>query len=411
MNVDESKLGRLHWGLILCALAIAALGVWNLASASRAESVDLWRAQMRALFVGTAIVAGFLLVDYRVLRQLAWPAYFVTLVLLILVPIKGRVIMGAQRWLDIGPLHLQPSEFAKFAVILMLARHFGDNPAEPRTVQKGAWFASIRGWFQQQRAGIMARWRRQLAAPPRKMSGTVSVRVVGYRLFDLVLPFAYLFIPVILVVKQPDLGTGLVTTAIGGSIILFAGLTRPTLMTLFVSGAGASVLAWFVALKPYQKDRLTTFLHPSGDAQGKGYHAIQSLIAVGSGQMWGKGWGNGTQNQLAFLPEQHTDFAFPVWAEEHGFVGSLIVVVLYMILVLLALDVASTARDRFGAFLAFGAAALFFWHAVINIGMVTGLLPVVGVPLLLMSYGGSSAVLTLMAIGVLLNVRLRRTSF
>jgi rod shape determining protein RodA len=411
MNVDEIKLGRLHWGLVLCVVAIAALGVWNLGSASRTESVDLWRAQLRALFLGVMIVSGFLLVDYRVLRQLAWPAYLVTLVMLVLVPLKGRVIMGAQRWLEIGPFNLQPSEFAKFAVILMLARHFGDHPAEPRTVKKGVWIAAAKGWFQHKWAEAVARWRRQLPPAPRKASQGTPVRIVGYRLPDLIVPFAYLFVPVILVIKQPDLGTGLVTTAIGGSIILFAGLTRPTLVTLFTSGAGLSVLAWFVALKPYQKDRLTTFLHPSGDAQGKGYHAIQSLIAVGSGQMWGKGWGNGTQNQLAFLPEQHTDFAFPVWAEEHGFAGSLVVVGLYMVLVLIALDIAASARDRFGAFLSFGAAGLFFWHAVINIGMVTGLLPVVGVPLLLMSYGGSSAVLTLMAIGVLLNVRLRRTSF
>lgn len=411
MNVDEVRLGRLHWGLILTVLAIAALGVWNLGSASRAESVDLWRAQLRALFLGTAIVSGFMLVDYRMLRNLAWPAYGATLIMLVLVPIKGRVIMGAQRWLELGPLHLQPSEFAKFAVILMLARHFGDNPAEPRTVRGGGIVSSLRGWVQQRWAELIAKWRRQLAAPPRKMSTSGSKRVVGYRLIDLVVPFAYLFLPVILVVKQPDLGTGLVTTAIGGSLILFAGLTRGTLAVLFASGIGGSVLAWFVALKPYQKDRLTTFLHPSGDAQGKGYHAIQSLIAVGSGQMWGKGWGAGTQNQLAFLPEQHTDFAFPVWAEEHGFAGAIVLLVLYLALVLISMDIAGTARDRFGAFLAFGAGALFFWHAVINIGMVTGMLPVVGVPLLLMSYGGSSAVLTLLAIGVLLNVAMRRTSF
>src|SRR5262249_14518517 len=161
-----------------------------------------------------------------------------------------------------------------------------------------------------------------------------------------------------------------------------------------------SVLAWRFVMKQYQKDRIEMFLDPSKDALHKGYHAIQSIIAVGSGQMNGKGWGNGTQNQLAFLPEQHTDFAFPVWAEEHGFVGSVIVVGLFLMLVLLALDVAANARDRFGAFLAFGAAALFFWHAFINIAMVTGVLPVVGVPLLLVSYGGSSAVLTLLCVGV-----------
>lgn len=411
LYVEDAKIGRLHWPLILCVVTLAVLGVWNLASASRAEAVDLWAAQLKALALGTVIVGGSLLVDYRVLRQLAWPAYLVTLGMLILVPIKGRVIMGAQRWLEVGPFHLQPSEFAKFAVILMLARHFGDNPSEDRTVPKAGLAANLIGWWGQQWGAVVASWKRQLSAPPRKMTARGTRRVSGYRLFDLLVPFVYLFVPVVLVIKQPDLGTGLVTTAIGGSIILFAGLTPTTLATLVTASLGGSVLAWFVALKPYQKARVTTFLDPAGDAQGKGYHAIQSLIAVGSGQTWGKGWGNGTQNQLAFLPEQHTDFAFPVWAEEHGFVGACIVVVLYLFLVLCALDIAANARDRFGAFLAFGAGALFFWHAFINIGMVTGVLPVVGVPLLLMSYGGSSAVLTLVSIGVLLNVTLRRTAF
>jgi rod shape determining protein RodA len=227
----------------------------------------------------------------------------------------------------------------------------------------------------------------------------------------LLIPFLLLFVPVVMVVKQPDLGTGLVTMAIGGSLILFAGLTNMTLFAILGGGVAGSIVVWKFLLKTYQRQRIYTFLDPEGDALGKGYHAIQSLIAVGSGKMWGKGWGNGTQNQLQFLPEQHTDFAYPVWAEEHGFVGSAILVVLFLFLVLSALDVASRARDRFGAYLAFGAAALFFWHAFINIGMVIGVLPVVGVPLLLVSYGGSSAVLTMLSIGVLLNVAVRRTQF
>ncbi len=411
MQVSEARLGKVHWGLIAVVVAIIGLGIWNLASASRAESTDLWVRQLRALAVGTIVVVGFMLVDYRVLRQVAWPMYLLTLGMLILVPLHGKVKMGAQRWLDFGPLTIQPSEFAKFSVMLMLARHFDDKPAEARIVPQAGLIANLMATLQQRWGAVMAWWRGRLAPPPRKMTTTATKRVTGYRLVDLIVPFLYLFIPVILVIKQPDLGTGLVTVAIGGSMILFAGLTGGAMASLTVSGVAISIAAWMFALKPYQKARVTTFLSPEADAQGKGYHAMQSLIAVGSGQMWGKGWGNGTQNQLAFLPEQHTDFAFPVWAEEHGFIGAMVVVALYLMLVLIALDIASTARDRFGAFLAFGAAALFFWHAFINIGMVTGVLPVVGVPLLLMSYGGSSAVLTLLAIGVLLNVRQRRTSF
>jgi rod shape determining protein RodA len=411
LYVEEARIGRLHWPLILCVLVIAGLGVWNLGSASRAESIDLWTAQLKALALGTALVGGFMFVDYRVLRSLAWPVYLVTLGMLILVPIKGRVIMGAQRWLEFGPLHIQPSEFAKFAVILMLARYFDDKPTETRTVRKWGLLRTFFDAFQRLWDTGLARYRRALALPPKRMTAGQTTRESGYRILELWAAFVILFVPVVLVIKQPDLGTGLVTTAIGGTMILFAGLTTSTLVSLSTLGGAGAVAAWFFALKPYQKARLTTFLDPMGDAQGKGYHAIQSLIAVGSGPLWGKGWGNGTQNQLAFLPEQHTDFAFPVWAEEHGFVGASIVVVLYLFLVLCALDIAANARDRFGAFLAFGAGALFFWHAFINIGMVTGVLPVVGVPLLLMSYGGSSAVLTLIAIGVLLNVTLRRTSF
>jgi rod shape determining protein RodA len=319
--------------------------------------------------------------------------------------------MGAQRWLQIGPLNLQPSEFAKIAVILVLARHFADHPSEDRVIRRAPPIQALVWWWRHQWASLVAWYRGAFVAPQPPPRPDRPVRITGYDLNGLWLPFAMLLVPVALVVKQPDLGTGLVTAAIGGSIILFAGLTGTTLFTLLTSGLGASVFAWNFLLKKYQKDRVNSFIDPSADALRTGYHAIQSLIAVGSGQLWGKGWGNGTQNQLQFLPEQHTDFAFPVWAEEHGFVGSTIMVLLFLFLVLSALDIASNARDRFGAYLAFGAAALFFWHAFINIGMVIGVLPVVGVPLLLVSYGGSSAVLTMLTIGVLLNVALRRTQF
>lgn len=411
MYGDDNKLGRLHWPLIVCVALIAALGVWNLASASATEEAAVWLQQLRALALGAVLVAGTLFLDYRMLRSLAWPIYVGTLVMLVLVPFVGREIMGAKRWLSFGPVNLQPSEFAKISVILMLARFFGDHPSEERIVRTSGFVASVVDRVRQIHATALARYRKALAAPPRPMRPTRSLRVTGYRLQDLWWPFLVLFVPVIIVIRQPDLGTGLVTTAIGGSMILFAGLTFGTFAFLASSGVAVAVLTWFFGLKPYQKDRIITFLDPNHDAMGKGYHTIQSQIAVGSGQTWGKGWGNGTQNQLLFLPEQHTDFAFPVWAEEHGFVGAALMVLLFLFLVYCALDIASHARDRFGAFLAFGAAALFFWHAFINIGMVLGVLPVVGVPLLLVSYGGSSAVLTMLAVGVLLNVSLRRTPY
>jgi rod shape determining protein RodA len=409
--IDDRKLGKLHWPLIICVAAIASLGVWNLQSAGRSLPMQPWIMQARALGLGAIAVGIFLFFDYRILRTLAWPIYLFTLGLLVFVHLKGATHKGATRWLHFGPLTLQPSEFAKISVILMLARFFSDNPVDDRIVRRAGMLVEIRDWFRQQWVTIVSWYRRALVVPPPPMRPTKAARVSGYALSDLWWPAIVLMVPVVIVVKQPDLGTGLVTLAIGGSVILFAGLTNGTLLTLFGGGVSAAVLAWKFALKQYQKDRVEMFLDPEKDAMKKGYHAIQSLIAVGSGKMWGKGWGNGTQNQLSFLPEQHTDFAFPVWAEEHGFVGCVVLIALYMLLVIMALDIAASARDRFGAYLAFGAAALFFWHAFINIGMVIGVLPVVGVPLVLVSYGGSSAVLTMLAIGVLLNVSLRKNQY
>lgn len=408
LYVDEPRIGKLHWPLILATLTIAGLGVWNLASASQTEATPVWVAQLTWLGLGVVIATISMFFDYRLLRGLTWPIYLATVIMLVLVATQGRVIMGAQRWLEIGPIRLQPSEFAKLTVILFLARYFGDVPPQERVVSGVGPFERFTQGVSRYFASIAARRRGQLS-PPQRMAKNKSRRVVGYTMGELWFPFLVIGVPILIVIKQPDLGTGLVTAAVAGAIVLFAGLTFRTFLFLATTGAGAAVLAWFFALKPYQRDRVLTFLDPQGDAQGKGYHAMQSLIAVGSGRMYGKGWGNGTQNQLSFLPEQHTDFAFPVWAEEHGFVGSVIAVALFLFLVMCALDVAGNARDRFGAFLAFGIAALFFWHAFINIGMVLGVLPVVGVPLILFSYGGSSAILTLLSIGVLLNISLRRT--
>ncbi len=207
--------------------------------------------------------------------------------------------------------------------------------------------------------------------------------------------------------KQPDLGTALIICAVGFTQILFAGVRWKTLAILLVVAVGGATFA-YPHLKPYQKKRVETFLNPEGDALGAGYHATQSMIAVGSGQGLGKGWGQGTQTYLSFLPEQHTDFIFSVWAEEHGFVGCLLLLALYFALVTSAIDIAGNARDRFGSFLAVGVTGMLFWHAVINIGMVIGLLPVVGVTLPLMSYGGSSVLTVFVAIGLLANVGMRR---
>ena len=363
----EKKLDHLNWPLALCTAVICALGVWNLASATKSLPDPLWAKQAVMMGLGVVAIGIFLFIDYRWLQTLAWPGYFAALALLAGVAFRGKKVLGARRWLQVGPMQLQPSEFVKIALIVVLARYFSKDD--------------------------------------------VAARKGQYGLVDLWQPFLLVLVPVALVMKQPDLGTALVTFAIAMTMITFAKVRWQSLTALIVGGLASSVFAWNRLLKPYQKDRLLTFLNPEAYAKGAGYHAIQSVIAVGSGQWSGKGWGEGTQNQLSFLPEQHTDFIFSVWAEEHGFLGGVLLISLYGFLVLSALDVAANARDKFGSFLAIGIAALFFWHAFINVGMVTGILPVVGVPLPLFSYGGSSVLADLLGVGILLNVSLRRFMF
>jgi rod shape determining protein RodA len=363
----EKRLDHLHWPLVLCTILICSLGVWNLASATKNSVILLALVQAKWMAVGVGAIVLLLFVDYRWLQTLAWPGYVTALGLLAGVAFAGKKVLGARRWLQIGSAQLQPSEFVKLAVIVILAR-----------------------WFTRDETGV---------------------RKGHYGLFDLWQPFLLIVLPVALIMKQPDLGTALVTFFIAMTMVMFAKVKWRDLAFMLFSGAAASVLAWNKFLKDYQKQRVLTFLNPEAFAKGAGYHAIQSVIAVGSGQWSGKGWGEGTQNQLAFLPEQHTDFIFSVWSEEHGFMGGVVLIALYAFLVLAALDVAANARDKFGSFLSLGIAALFFWHAFINMGMVTGVLPVVGVPLPLFSYGGSSVLADMLGIGILLNVSLRRFMF
>jgi len=215
---------------------------------------------------------------------------------------------------------------------------------------------------------------------------------------------------VLLILKQPDLGTALLIFFIGGTMALFAGIRRRTLGLLGCLGGLVAWAGWY-KLHDYQRERILTFLDPERDPLGSGYHIIQSKIAVGSGGFLGKGFMAGTQSQLSFLPERHTDFAFSVFAEEWGFSGCLVLIALYLLLLLWGIYIARRAADRFGMFLALGVTAMLFWHIVVNLGMVIGLLPVVGVPLPLFSYGGTSMITTMIGVGLLLNVSMRRFVF
>jgi rod shape determining protein RodA len=364
---SDKRLANLHWPLVLSTALICGLGVWNLASASRGALQHVWQLQMMWMLIGCVTVAVFLFVDYRWLSTLAWPGYFLALGLLTAVAFRGKKVLGARRWLQIGRFQIQPSELVKIALIVLLARFFARDEEGAR---KGDY-------------GLRQLWK----------------------------PFLLVLVPVGLIMKQPDLGTALMAFAIAMTMVLFAKVRLKSLAVLIIGGALATTVAWKYGLKDYQKQRVYTFLNPEAFAKSSGYHAIQSVIAVGSGQVSGKGWGEGTQNALSFLPEQHTDFIFSVWAEEHGFLGCFGLIFLYGFLILTALDVAANARDKFGAFLCIGVASLFFWHAFVNIGMVTGILPVVGVPLPLFSSGGTSVVVNLVSVGILLNVSLRRFMF
>ncbi|HUL60269.1 MAG TPA: rod shape-determining protein RodA [Anaeromyxobacteraceae bacterium] len=350
--------------LALVIVAICAIGLWNLASAARTASAggSVWVSQMAWMGFGIVVALAAALIDNRAFQRLAWVFYGLVVLLLVAVLLKGRYVMGARRWITFGSVNFQPSELAKLAVALALAR----------------WFAA-----------------------------DAEKRKDGYGLLGLVIPLGITLVPAVLILKQPDLGTGLIVVAIGCTMILFARVRWKTLAILGGVAIGGAVFV-YPHLKPYQKRRVETFFNPDADTQGAGYHARQSMIAVGSGQGLGKGWGQGTQNNLSFLPEQHTDFIFSVWAEEHGFVGCLLLLALYFTLVAASIDIAGNARDRFGHFLAVGITAMLFWHVFINIGMVIGVLPVVGVTLPLMSYGGSSVVAIFGALGMLANVGMRR---
>jgi rod shape determining protein RodA len=362
----ERRLWRhLPWGLLAFAAAIAVISVINLASASRAAHAPVWIDQVIWFAMGTLGATLALAVDYRILHRLAWPIYAVVLLLLVAVEVHGATIMGAQRWLVIGPLRLQPSEIAKLSTMFVLARFYHEEGEKPG----------------------------------------------GYSLAELWRPGLIIAAPYVLILHQPDLGTASMMAFIAGTLVLASRVRWKALATLGVAGVGIAIAGWFFVLKEYQKKRVLTFLDPEADMLGSGYHAHQSMIAVGSGQWGGKGWAQGTQTQLSFLPEQHTDFVFSVFAEEWGLRGALVLLFLFFCLCIAGLRVAATARDRHGSFLAIGATALIFWHVFVNIGMVCGILPVVGVTLPLMSYGGSSALTVMACIGLLANVAVRKHAY
>ncbi len=352
------------WWLFVGTALLALIGVVNLYSAtsvSKDALREIYVQQVYWLVFGGLIATLVAAVDYRHYERLGYGLYGLGVILLVLVFVLGRDIRGASRWIKIGSFTFQPSEFMKLFLIIALAKYLHDDPkSEGRTLK------------------------------------------------DLALPALIAFVPMALVMKQPDLGTALILGLIFVSICALTRIALRSLVTLAVSGAVLLPVIWNYILKNYQKERFTAFLHPELDIHGAAYQQSHARVAIGNGGLFGQGFMRGTQNQFGFLPDQHSDFPFAVFAEDWGLLGCILLVLLYAFLVGWSIRVAATAKDRFGAVLAVGVGSLIFWHAFFNLGMVTGILPVVGVTLPLFSAGGSSVMTVLIGIGLLMNVSMRR---
>lgn len=366
-TIGKGLRDNFDWPLFVTIAAICVIGVTNLYSATSAAAAihsEKYIQQIYWLTLGAGVAVLIVAIDYRHFERFGYAAYGTGVVALVLVFLIAPEIRGSQRWIRIGAFSLQPSEMMKIVLIVALAKYLHNDP-----------------------------------------------KTDGRTLKDLVIPGLILAVPMGLVLLQPDLGTALMLAFIFGSIMLLTNLKLRSLFTLVGAFVASAPLTWTYLLQDYQRERLTSFLNPEADILDSGWHAHQSIIAIGSGGLWGKGFMLGTQNQHRFLPDQHTDFPFPVWAEEQGLLGVLLLFFLYVFLILWGLKVASQAKDRFGAVVAVGVSAFFFWHTAINLAMVSGLAPVVGVTLPLFSYGGSSVLTSMMGVGLLMNVSIRRFSF
>jgi rod shape determining protein RodA len=367
VQIDRRLVSHFDWTLFFLALVFVFIGVVTIYSANYniLEEHAGGLATRQVMWLGLGLIAMFVAIafDYHYIDRLAYPFHGIMLLLLVVVLFVGHSGGGSQRWIHLGFFRLQPSEPAKLAIVLVMAKYFQDDE------------------------------------PPQ-----------GYSLRDLWVPFALVAPLVLLTLVQPDLGTAIILAMVFLSMILMSGLRGRSFLYLLGAGLAFLPIGWHF-LKSYQRARILTFLDPDRDPLGAGYHVIQSKIAIGSGRLFGKGYLHGTQNRLDFLPAQHTDFIFAVFSEEWGFVGCLILLLLYFLLVAYCLRLIQRAKDRFGALLVFGLISIFFWHVVINVAMVTGMMPVVGVPLPLVSYGGSSLASMMFAIGLMINVSMRRFIF
>jgi rod shape determining protein RodA len=350
------------WVLLVFVLAICAVGVVEIYSATlHTKFVGAHIRQVYWIIGGLAAMLIFSRINYQVLLENVPWMYVISILSLLAVLIIGTKALGARRWIRIGSTHFQPSEWVKLVLIVAMAKYFAD-PAKFREMS----------FVDMLKAGS----------------------VVG--------------IPMLLVLAQPDMGTALTYLPVALMGLFLGGMQIRHALLIIVCAAIVSIPAYKWGLKQYQKDRISSFMNPDVDPQKKGYQSIQSQIAVGSGGLWGKGTTKGTQTQGLFLPVTHTDFIFAAFSEEHGFIGAIGVLLLYFMVLMRLIHNAQTAPDRAGTFVVMGVVAVLGFHVLVNVGMVVGFMPVVGIPLPLMSYGGSSVLFMFIALGIVMNVRMRR---
>jgi len=362
----EEDFKWLKWVPLLLELLLIGIGMLNLSSATAVEdkAMGLWKNQAISIGLGAVITLVLYFPHYSFLSRLAYLVYLGNVGLLLAVLAFGRASLGAKRWISLGGFSLQPSELMKLSMVIFLAKFFENKNT-----------------------------------------------TAGLKLSDLIVPTLFVLIPVGLIIIQPDLGTAMIILLVYGSILLFLRLNAKLLLGLFVAATIALPVVYNYGLKPYQRQRIVTFIDPMSDPKGAGYNSIQSMIAVGSGQLWGKGYKKGTQAHLNFLPEHHTDFIFSVFSEEWGFIGCSVLLLVYALFLMSGLSVAYQSNDKFASLLAFGIVSIFFWHVFVNMCMVMGMLPIVGVPLPFMSYGGSALLTAMSGVAILVNIANKKYMF
>jgi len=363
--IDRRKQGalftrglHLDWPLLGGLLLLAFVGLVVLYSASGQDLDHIWRQILRLCLAFGVMVGVAQIPPHHIERWAPW-LFGAGVLMLIAVLLFGDISKGARRWLDLGVIRFQPSEIMKVAVPMMVAWYLAENRLPP------------------------------------------SLKVIG-------ISALLIFVPVGMIAKQPDLGTSLLVTAAGVFVMLLSGISWRFIGFVTLLGACAAPIMWFFGMHDYQRQRILTFLDPGNDPLGTGYHIIQSMIAIGSGGLYGKGWLNGTQSQLEFIPERSTDFIFAVFAEEFGFLGIIVLLAIYLFIILRGLYIANEAQDSFTRLLAGSLILTFFVYVVVNIGMVSGLLPVVGVPLPLISYGGTSMITLMTGFGIMMSIQTHR---